>query len=585
MNNTEWNLKSIYESFDDIRFACDLSEAKERSESIYSYLKSRSGNSPKDIIEHYIDEMNSIGTITSRLMEYCLLRLSKDSKDSLAALNYDRINNITADSAKTKAAFAEFISACKDLDKIIGSSEKISEHRLFIEEAKSSCKHMLSEAEETLYAKMRNTGSLSWEKLWENITSGLTCAIDLDGDKKFLPLSETRNMAYSSAPQERKAAFESEIRSLETIAPQAAAALNSIKGEVINICGIRKYTSPLEMTLIDSRMDKDIFNSLMSAVKKCVPYFGDYFTAKARMLGHRGALPFYDLFAPVTNSDISFTYSEAQEFIVGNFGSFSTELGDFAAKAFENGWIDVYPAKGKVGGAFCSYIHAVGESRILTNFTGSFSDVVTIAHELGHAYHGEILKNESFLNCDYPMPLAETASTFCELLVKNAALKSSPKNESVMILENDLCDSAQIVVDIMSRFIFEDTVFKKRAEGTISPDDLCRIMLDAQKETYGQGLSAYHPYMWTVKPHYYDAQCNYYNFPYAFGLLLSRGLYSLYRKNGQSFVDQYKHFLRMTGRLPINEAAHCIGIDLTGNSFWDISVESIREDIDCFCSL
>ncbi|TGU86830.1 oligoendopeptidase F, partial [Mesorhizobium sp. M00.F.Ca.ET.186.01.1.1] len=193
--------------------------------------------------------------------------------------------------------------------------------------------------------------------------------------------------------------------------------------------------------------------------------------------------------------------------------------------------------EGKRGGAFCYNLHMVGESRIMANYTGSYNDVSTLAHELGHGYHGECLVQEAFYNSDYPMPIAETASILCETIIAKAALAQATPEEAFSILENDISGASQVIVDIYSRYLFESAVFARRSEGSLSVGELKELMLQAQKDAYGAGLdsSVLHPYMWVCKPHYYSADFNFYNFPYAFGLLFAKGLYAEYVKRGEAF--------------------------------------------------
>ena len=585
MIEQSWDLTPIYESFESDLFKNDIKKLTELVERLSEKLEKAKNSDISDILLVYIENSNTLGTLESRLSEYCLLNLSQNSDNSKAYSYLDKINDISSKTAEAESKICHALLNVKDIEKVIDSNYTLREHSYFIKELYQKSKHVLTEKEEVLYAKLRNTGSLSWEKLWENVTGNTICHIKTDTGIKDEPLSATRNMAYDSDRNIRKSAFHAEIEALEGISPQAAFALNSIKGEVINICSLRGYSSPLEMTVEASRLDKDIFNAMLEAVKSLSPYFAVYFNKKAEILGLTEKLPFYDLFAPVGENSKTYTYQQAQEIIAESFNSFSTELGNFALNAFKNNWIDVYPKKGKTGGAFCSYIHAIGQSRILTNFTGSFSDVVTIAHELGHGYHGQCLKNETYLNSDYPMPIAETASTFCESIVKNALLKTASKDEALIITESDLSDSAQTIVDILSRFLFEDEVFKLRKEGSLSARELSEIMLKAQKSAYSESLSVYHPYMWVCKPHYYDAEYNYYNFPYAFGLLLSKGLYGLYQKNGNEFVKDYNKFLNTTGKASIKDTALSIGINLSDKAFWNLSVDTIKKEIDNFCKI
>ena len=269
------------------------------------------------------------------------------------------------------------------------------------------------------------------------------------------------------------------------------------------------------------------------------------------------------------------------------FSSFSKNLGDYARYAMDHHWIDVYPRSGKVGGAFCNNLHCIEESRFLLNYGNDFSDLITLSHELGHGYHGHCLNKEYALNASYPMPIAETASTFSETIVKKAALKDASDDEKIMILENELSDCAQVIVDIYSRFLFESRLIEKRKEGPLSVEEIKNLMLEAQKEAYRNGVDHeyLHPYMWTWKPHYYEADYAFYNFPYAFGLLLAKGLYAMYLKEGESFAKKYDYFLSLTGKMSLVDVGKSIGIDLEDEKFWQNSIDMIQEDLNMFYDL
>ena len=193
---------------------------------------------------------------------------------------------------------------------------------------------------------------------------------------------------------------------------------------------------------------------MLTALREALPKLRSFYRGKAALLGHSGGLPFSDLFAPVGELNKSYSYEEAQAFILHCFSGFSPKLGKLAEKAFAQRWIDVEPRKAKRGGAFCQSVYAIRQSRILCNFSGSFSNLTTIAHELGHAYHAACLFEQSYLNTRYTMPIAETASIFCETIVKNAAIEAAAPEERFVLLENDISDAGQVLVDIYSRYLF-----------------------------------------------------------------------------------------------------------------------------------
>ena len=583
----KWNLSALYNGFDSDEFSKDFKSMKSEVHSFNTWAKNNlnSTDNVVDKAEYYINFQNSFGDKASKLMDYAQLELSADSNNTTALKYCDILEDILSDITVSDVLFVKWIKNIENISDYIKSSKILLEHEFFLNETLKESEHILSDKEEIILSKLKTTGSSSWTKLYDTITSTLNIPVEIKGETKSYPLPAVRNMAYSSDKETRISGYTAEIKALESISQVSAASLNGIKGEVITTSKLKNYSSPLEMTISQSRMDRESLESMLKVMTESMPYFRKYFLKKAEILGHKNGLPFYDLFAPIGEVNMEFSYEEAKDLILENFSSFSNKLSDFALKAFENKWIDVYPREGKRGGAFCSNLHCIGESRILTNFTGSFSDVITIAHELGHGYHGEMLNNETYLNCDYPMPIAETASTFCETIVKNALLKKSSVAEKKVILENDISDNAQIIVDIMSRFLFEDKVLELRKNGSLSAQELCEIMLDAQIKTYGEGLDKnyMHKYMWVCKPHYYDADYNYYNFPYAFGLLFAKGLYSKYINDKQGFCSDYDEMLRMTGSSNLIEVARYMNIDLHDIEFWRSSIDIIRNDIGDFC--
>jgi oligoendopeptidase F len=269
-------------------------------------------------------------------------------------------------------------------------------------------------------------------------------------------------------------------------------------------------------------------------------------------------------------------------------GTFSGRLAKLAKRAFEHNWIDAEPRDGKRGRAFCMEVPAIDESRVLCNFDSSLDSVLTIAHELGHAYHNECQVGKTALQTRTPMTLAETASTFCETIVSDAVLSNAlNKDERLAVLETSLISSTQIIVDITSRFLFEKEVFERRQQSELSADEICEIMIQSQKNTYGDGLdNAYlHEYMWTWKPHYYSAGLSYYNFPYAFGLLFGLGLYAIHTRQGASFVSEYESLLASTGEATPAELASHFDIDIRKPDFWRKSLKMIERRIDQYVAL
>ena len=587
--NLNWSLKELYTSFNSEEFLEDMECLTEVIDEINKWTEIivKDTDCAKVKLEGYVERFSVLADLITKIGSFIELSISVNTKDDEALKYSDILEKKLTKIVEAETKLNKWISSIENIDEVIKDSILLKDHEFILKEVVEKSKYLLTDREEAIIANMQNTGSNAWGKLKDNLISTHKVEINEDGKIKEYPLTVVLNMAYDKDEKVRKRAYEAEIASYTKIEEGVAAALNGIKGEVLTICEFRGYKSPLEQTLINSRMDEESLNVMLEAMKESMPKFREYLKRKAEILGHKNGLPFYDMYAPIVESDMEFDYEKGKKFVVDKFRTFSDNLANFAQKAMNNNWIDVMPKEGKVGGAFCAGIHYLGESRILLNYGNSFSDVVTMAHELGHGFHGECLKDESVLNTEYPMPIAETASTFCETIVKKAARKEADKITALAILESEISDCNQVIVDIYSRFLFEKSLFEARKESALTVDQIKKLMLDAQREAYGDGLDPeyLHPYMWTWKPHYYYANSNFYNFPYAFGLLFAKGLYAEYLKKGSEFSSEYENLLSITGKHNIADITKEVGIDIHNKEFWKSSLRTIEEDIDKFMEL
>ena len=562
-----WNLDKLYKGFDQ-SFLNDLDHLKEMYESLSQYRISDS----EEALEKYILNKKEADMLYERLSCFIMLTMSADTNNSTAKKYYDQLNIMMAELVSQETLNNQWISSL-DLDYM--NSPLINEHLYILKEIKNNMKYVLSEDKETIIAHMRNTGSYAWTQYKDQIIASIKVTID----DQIYPLTEVLNMAYSDDSLLRKKAYEAEINAYKDYEDSIAQCLNGIKGETLYLSELRGYQDVVMESCIKSRLKRETLDTLLLVIRKNLNVLRDFLKLKANILGYSNGLPWYDMYAPIVNDTKEYSYQEGCQEVLKRFYSFSTHLGDFARKAIDEHWIDVYPREGKTGGAFCENIISIKESRFLLNYGNHFSDIITLAHELGHGFHGECLKNESILNTHYPMPIAETASTLCETIVAKEAIKDASRETAITILENSLMDATQVIVDIYSRFLFEYKVFERRKKGPLSAKELCDTMLESQKEAYSDSIDPryFHPYMWTWKPHYYDPDYSFYNYPYAFGLLLAKGLYALYVKD-HSFSKTCESFLAMTGKNDLEDVCQTLNIDLSSESFWQSSIDIIKED-------
>ena len=577
-----WNLKPIYTGFDDPRFQGDLEKLAALCREFAALTENLDAEKPMEGLHQGITALEKLTELGNNMAVYAMLRQSTDSKDADANSMMGRIMSILSGVAAPEAAFKAWASKLPNLMALVEGDEELRDYAFLFSTMADSSRYLLSSQGEEIMARMHLSGGNAWEDLQGYLTS--TVPVSYRGTTTNL--SAIRNLAYDPDPQVRKDAYDAEISCYDRIKDSVAFALNSIKLETITDCQLRGYESPLERTLKQANMKRETLDAMLGAMDEYLPKFWQYLKAKGKALGHENGLPWYDLFAPMGNDSTKYTPADAKEYLVKLFSTFDQELADMVARAFDEEWIDFFPRDGKRGGAFCCGVESIGQSRILTNFDGMFTDVVTLAHELGHAFHNQCIAGHRPLNHDYSMPVAETASTFNECVIMNAAIANAQtKDEKLALIESQLQDATQIICDIYSRFRFEAKVFENRESQFMDAGTLSGFMLDAQRQSYGDGLdpNCQHPYMWICKSHYYGP--TFYNFPYAFGGLFARGLYSQYEKEGEAFVDKYKKLLHTTPVASAEDIARVADIDLTDQAFWRGALQTIADQIDLFCAL
>ncbi len=580
--NMNWDLEIIYKGYDDPKYLNDIEKVKSLIGEIKDLASNYESKDQLSVIEEDLRLEEELTVVLSDLFSYSSLRSSTNVNDMQALMEMGKLQLMLQETVAPSVAFQKFLKDV-DLEELAKKSEKVKTYLFILKKSQASAKHMLSDKEEVLASKLELVGSNSWSDLQSNLTSNLM--IKVKGFKEAMPLSSVRNLAYSNDPVVRKNAYKAELAAYKQIDASVAMALNNIKREVNIMMELRGYKDALEKTLAQSNISKATLDAMIEAIKEEAPNFRRYFKLKAKALGYKKGLPFYEIFAPMGSLTKTYSSDEAKDLVLEVYKSFSEPLYEMGKRAFEERWIDFLPKEGKVGGAFCAGIDNYSQSRILTNFTGSLGDVQTLAHELGHAYHGQVCLNNAILNRDYPMPLAETASILCQtLMAKKMIGDLTDPYEKLTVVENSLQEDTQCVIDILSRYLFETDVLAKPISEPLNASAMCEMMLNAQDNSYGDGLDKKyrHPYMWLCKGHYYSAGLNFYNWPYAFGLLYGKGLYKQYIKNKEEFVKNYDQMLMNTGMMSVEDVAAAMNIDVTKKDFWIESLKFIEEDIDLF---
>jgi pepF/M3 family oligoendopeptidase len=594
-----WDMTPVFPGLDSPEFDQAFSDAVRRIDDLGAFfdveyiggaeeakVTAPTGNSEAGALENAIRRLNATIQAYRTLSAYISAFVTANTRDTLAQARYSELQRHSARLSQLTTRFTAWVGTL-DVEALTAESEVVREHAFALRKAKTSAAHLMSPAEEALAAELNLTGGAAWGKLHGNVTSQLSVPMEIDGEVRETPMSVVRTLAFEADRDMRRRAYEAELTGWERVSVPLAAALNSIKGQVSVVTARRGWPTPLDAALFDAHIDRPTLDAMLGAAHEYVPLFRRYLKAKAHALG-LPQLSWYDLFAPVAEGNRVWSYAEANQFIVEQFRTFTPRLSAFAARAFGERWIDAEPRPGKQDGAYCMWVQK-DESRVFANYKPAFGGMSTLAHELGHGYHNMLLAVRTMLQRDTPMTLAETASIFCETIVRNAALaeRVNDTKGQIEILEASLQGSCQVVVDITSRFLLEQGAFERRRERELSVDELNALMLDAQRQTYGDGLDAdtLHQYMWAMKPHYYSAGRSYYNFPYMFGLLFGLGLYARYQQEGDSFTARYDDLLASTGLDDAATLAQRFGIDIRDGAFWRASLELIQIDVERFEAL
>jgi oligoendopeptidase F len=528
-------------------------------------------------LEAVLDATNELQRELRPIATYLYAIISTDSRDDLAASRHVELQTRAAPLAALGKRLGAWLSTL-DIETLIRRSPTAAEHAFALRKAAEGAEFQMGELEESLAGELAPSGSLAWQRLHGEVSSQLLVEVRGGEGSERVPMAFARGLAFHPDPDRRRAAYEGEIEAWSTVAVPLASALNGAKGELGVLNRRRGFTDDLEPALRANNIDRATLDAMTDAVVASLPSFRRYLRAKARVLGHDGGLPWWDLFAPVGRAG-TVAWSGATESVREAFAGFSPDLEALANRAFAERWVDAETRDGKQGGAYCAGVEG-DVSRIMMNFDGSQDAVSTLAHELGHAFHNVALAERTPLQRRLPMALAETASIFCEtLLFEHAAAQARDDVEHLGLLDVHLVGATQTVVDIHSRFLFETELGARRRRTTLSVADMRAAMLDAQDAAYGDGLHPdhRHEYMWAVKGHYFTP---FYNWPYTFGLLFGIGLYARYVDDPERFRSNYDDLLSTVGMADAASLAARFGIDVQERGFWAESLAVLGRHVD-----
>lgn len=583
MKNYEWSLDTLYKGYDDPNFLEDIEKLKEWKIGLSNVCQTLQEEENELKLHKGLSLLEQIRDYTYRLKMYTQLRLSVDSNNEQNSTWSYTVNNLCADISYYESKLWNIIINIENLKDLIERDEKAKKYEFILNEKIQKCKYDLNDKQEQILSMVYPTSLKAFSDMYYALTGNAKAKFRGES----LPLTKVKNMCHDTSSEVRKEAFLEELKAYEAIAEPLSFAISAIKSQQLKEARLRGYKDPLEKMLMDSRMNKKTLDVMMDSIESYLPKFRTYLKKKANLLGYDHGLPWYEIYATLGECNFNFSIGECNEYILKHFKPVSDNLYQMVKRAFNEDWIDYPTRQGKQPGAFCENLGWIKESRMITNYNNTLSDIVTVAHELGHAFHGMMIENQPILNREYCMPLAETASTFNENIIYNTLAADMDEYNRLLVIDTQLSALCQNILDIYARFQFEKSVFEHVEKGFLNASQLCELMKKALLKSFGDGLDPnyLHPYRWITKVHYYIPDIAYYNFPYTFGALFSRGLYAKYKEEGSSFIPKYEALLQATTTNTVEDVAAIADIDLTTDKFWKQSLQSIVDQMNEFLSL
>jgi oligoendopeptidase F len=584
-----WDLTAFFASFagDEYRdfraqLERDLASLLEESRTLGA-LSRESSNAWAELLVR----LENATARSAHLASYLGCLSAADSRDEAVAREVASATSARSAQEKVYVLVREALrSADEELFDVLCADPRLESARYFLQRVRERARWSMGNAEENLAADLEPSGLAAWGRLYGNVSGKLVFELALPGQAtRHLPVSMTRTLLEDPDPVVRRAAFHGANAAWARTADVTAACLNAISGTRLALYARRGVGHFLEPALFDAAISRETLDAMLDSVRARAGIARRYLRRKAERLG-RERLGFPDLLAPLPRADgARVSWAEARAEIESAFGASYPALAALAHRAFERNWIDWETRPGKRPGGFCSGSSLIDESRIFLTFNGAPGDTSTLAHELGHAFHGERMAGTRFWARRSPMTLAETASTFAEqILIDAAQARARDSHEDrLAILDGRLQDAAVFLLNIPARFSFEKALYEERAHGELAVSRLCALMLDAEREWYGDALDPddLDPWFWASKLHFYITSISFYNFPYTFGYLFSLGIFARAKREGPGFLPRYEALLRSTGGASAEQVAQgALGVDLRKPDFWNASLDLIEENLD-----
>jgi oligoendopeptidase F len=582
-----WDLESIFpDGSKSVEFQTFLETLKDDLEGLYSDIEAKKEVSV-ETMTNWILEVQELAKKTRHAGAFLSCLSAQNLKDVKAGQLLGQVRQLgTILEASLTNIDDHLLKMSEDQWQTLLEQDVFIEVTYPITERKMRAKEKLSPREEKLIQKLSVDGYSAWGQLYDTIVGRMKISVEENGEIEELSVGQASNKMNSGNRETRAQVFREWEKAWESEADLCADTLNHLAGFRLQVYAERGWDNVLKEPLEINRMSEETLNVMWKVIGDNKAKFTEFLQRKAEMLGVE-KLSWHDVSAPLTSDVPEVSYDEAAEIITNQFEELTPEMAEFTKEAFSKSWIEAESRPGKRPGGFCTSFPLNNQSRIFMTYAGTASNVSTLAHELGHAFHQHVMNDLPYLAQRYAMNVAETASTFAEMVVADATVKNAKtKEEHLTLLEDKISRSIAFFMNIHSRFLFETRFYEERKQGLVSVERLNELMVQAQKDAFCDSLAEYHPHFWASKLHFYITGVPFYNFPYTFGYLFSMGIYAHSQKEGKGFEEKYRNLLRDTGRMRVEELAmKHLNVDLTTADFWQEAVNLAAADVDEFLRL
>lgn len=572
---------------DSPQFAAFMDSLRTDIEAVGAKIEASGESMARDALEELVDELQSIGARLKEADAFTGCLAAQDQKDK-KAVALGSANRVLA--ARYESHFVRFDRLLAELPERIWNEwmqlPAFAGIAFPLTERRAAALEKMSPEQESLANDLAVDGYHGWSELYDTTVSLVEVPFLENGSTIYLSAGQAHNKLHHPSREVRERVFRDWENAWAKHADYCGAALNHLGGFRLQLYRHRGWRSIHKEPLELNRMSEETLQTMWGAIEKSRGFLLDYFRKKAGLIGVE-MLSWHDVDAPIGAAGEKISYEAGAELIIEQFRQFGPKLASFAEKAFRDRWIEAENRPNKRPGGFCTSLPIAKQTRIFMTYDGTMNNVSTLAHELGHAFHQHVMDDMPPFAQNYAMNVAETASTFAEMIVSEATVRAAKdRNQKLALLDDNIQRAVAFLMNIHARFLFETGFYEERKRGTVGVERLNELMIDAQKRAFHNALGSYHPHFWASKLHFYITEVPFYNFPYTFGYLFSSGIYERAAGEGSGFEERYIALLRDTGGMTVEQLARKhLGVDLTKPEFWESSIARVKRDVEAFMQL